>query len=476
MNNLTSHAYSTSRGLSVGSRDVEKFLDPADKPRDVGISGALLTNFFLSIVILFCTLSVQAQRIELVLWHGMAGHLGDEVQLLADDFNHSQNEYFVKPVYKGNYVETLTSFAAAFRAHQPPAIVQIFEVGTAIMLSPKGVIKPVDELMREQQLSLPEADFIQSIREFYSRNGRLMALPFNLSAPTLYYNRDILAKVGYSSVNFPRTWDQMEDLAKKIKKAGYECTYTTAYPGWILFESYLAIHGLPLTQGNPPRAAFDTPALANHFKRLQRWNAQGYFRYGGRVDDATILFTSGICPLFSQSSGAYNSLSALVPFRLGVASMPLDIQASKVRHANVAGGAALWAVYGQTKEHYKGIAEFFVFITKPETQKRWHEHTGYLPVGLKGIYASIVQTSHHPTLLLAQADLEDNLHEKPLKYMGPENQIRSVNDEVLEAMFAGLLSPGEALHEATLRVNHLLDRFARNTKSEFYTARQNLRL
>lgn len=422
----------------------------------------LIVFFFL----LLCALSVHAKRIELVLWHAMAGHLGDEVSALAHDFNQSQSEYFVKPVYKGNYIETLTSFAAAFRAQQPPAMVQIFEVGTAIMSSPKGVIKPVDELMQEQGLHLPKEDFIPSIREFYSKDGLLMALPFNLSTPTLYYNVDMLAKVGYTSANFPRTWEEMEVLAQKAKKAGYQCTYTTAYPGWVLFESFLAIHGLPLTQGVPRQAAFDTPQLVRHFTRLKRWHAQHYFRYAGRVDDATVLFTSGICPLFSQSSGAYNSLAALVPFRLGVASMPLDTQISKMRHANVAGGAALWAVAGQTKEQYKGIAQFFVFIAQPKTQQRWHEHTGYLPLGLQGCYADILKTSQHPNLLLAQTDLKTNWHDKPLRYEGPQNQIRNINDEQLEAMFAGLISPANALHEASARTNHVLLRFARNTKGE----------
>ena len=420
----------------------------------------------LFLIALISSSSVFAKRIELVLWHGMAGHLGDEVRLLAEDFNQSQNEFTIKPVYKGDYVETLTSFAAAFRAHQAPAIVQIFEVGTAIMLSPEGVIKPVDVLMHEQGLSLPKDDFIQSVREFYSRDGQLMAMPFNLSAPVLYYNLDILAKVGYNQANFPSTWAEMEVLAQRIKKAGYDCTYTTAYPGWVLFESYLAIHGLPLTQENPARAVFNTPQLAKHYERLKRWHDLHYFRYGGRVDDATIFFTSGVCPLFSQSSGAYNSLSALVPFHLGVATMPLDTQASAVRHANVAGGAALWAVAGQSEEHYKGIAQFFVFIAKPEIQKRWHEHTGYLPLGMKGRYADIVQSSNHPTLLLARGDLEDNGHSKPFKHFGPQNQIRAINDEVLEAMFAGLISSKEALEEAIARSNHVLLRFSRNTQEE----------
>ncbi|KTD13646.1 glycerol-3-phosphate-binding periplasmic protein precursor [Legionella gratiana] len=419
---------------------------------------------FNCLVALLCTFPAQAERVELVFWHGMAGHLGEEVQALAQEFNQSQSKYLIKTVYKGNYVETLTSFAAAFRAHHPPAIVQIFEVGTELMLSPKGVIKPVDELMREQGVRLPKEDFIPSVREFYSKNGQLMALPFNLSVATLYYNLDILAKVGYTQANFPRTWHEMEVLAKKLKKAGYECTYTTAYPGWVLFESFLAIHGLPLTQNNPVRAVFATPQLVRHFERLKRWHSRHYFRYAGRVDDATILFTSGVCPLFSQSSGAYNSLSALVPFHLGIASMPLDTQVSKTRYANVAGGAALWAVSGQTKEQYQGIAQFFAFIVKPETQRRWHEHTGYLPIGLQGLYASILQSSHHPTLLMAKTDLEGEIHNKSLCRFGPQNQIRSINDELLEAMFAGFISPSDALRESSIRTNHVLLRFMQNTE------------
>lgn len=317
---------------------------------------------FFIIPLLLVALLAQAKPIELVFWHSMAGHLGDEVNAIVDAFNQSQNEYIIKSVYKGNYLETLTSFAAAFRAHQAPAMVQIFEVGTGMMLTPKGIIKPVDELMVEQGLSLPKNDFIPSVRQFYSREGALMAMPFNLSTPILYYNRPVLQRMGYDERNFPKTWAEMEILAEQIKKLGYDCVYTTAYPGWILFESYLAIHGLPLTQGEPVRAVFNVPQFAGHLQRLKRWHERGYFRYGGRVDDATILFTSGVCPLFSQSSGAYNSLSAIAPFTLGLAMMPLDTEVSPIRHANVAGGAALWAVAGQTDREYRGLALFLPFL------------------------------------------------------------------------------------------------------------------
>lgn len=422
-----------------------------------------MKKIILYILAVFYASLLHAKATELVMWHGMAGHLGDEVRLLVNEFNQSQTQYKIRAVYKGNYIETLTSFAAAFRAHQPPAIVQIYEVGTAMMLSPKGVIKPVGELMREQNIQLPQEEFIQSVREFYSRDGQLMGMPFNLSVPVLYYNADGLAKLGYNQSNFPRTWEEMEVLAKRVKASGYDCVYTTAYPGWILFESFLAIHGLPITQASPVRAVFNTPQLLAHFKRLKRWHAADYFRYGGRIDDATILFTSGICPLFSQSSGSYNSLSALVPFRLGVTTLPLDTQISTTRHANVAGGAALWAVGGQSSKEYQGIAQFFAFIARPDVQARWHKHTGYLPIGLTGRYAFIAQTSTHPALQLAKTDLNETDGQR-IKNIGPENQIRTINDELLEALFAGLIGVKPAINEAASRSNHILLRFVRNTQ------------
>ncbi len=424
-----------------------------------------MNKFCLFLFSIFFPTWLLAQPIELVFWHGMAGHLQDEVRLLAEEFNKSQNDYIVRPVYKGDYVETFTNFAAAFRANQPPNIVQIFEVGTDLMLAPKGVIKPVDEVMAEQNMVLPKEDFIQSSKEFYSRNGHLMAMPFNLSAPVIYYNQEALAKVGYTQSNFPKTWAEMDVMAKKLSVAGAECVYTSAYPGWVLFESYLAIHGLPLMAGNPVGAAYNTPKLQRHFKRLKRWQQHHYFRYAGRADEASVLFTSGVCPLFSQSSGAYNSLNSLVPFKLGVAVMPLDTEASVVRYPNVTGGAALWVVSGQTPQQYRGIAQFFAYLARPETQKQWHEHTGYLPIGLDGIYAPILLSSTHPALGLAKIDLQGHVGAKSTtRHMGPQNQIRAVNDEVLEAMFSGAMSPIEALDESVRRANHIMFRFVRNTQ------------
>lgn len=67
-------------------------------------------------------------------WHAMGGELEQSLNKITDDFNASQEDYVVKPTYKGDYTDTMTAAISAFRAKQQPEIVQVFEVGTATMM------------------------------------------------------------------------------------------------------------------------------------------------------------------------------------------------------------------------------------------------------------------------------------------------------------------------------------------------------
>ena len=87
---------------------------------------------------LLCTASAHAQ-VEIQWWHSMTGANNTGVNELAAKFNASQNDYEVKAIYKGSYPDTLNAAIAAYRAKQPPHIVQVYEVGTQTMLSSGAV-------------------------------------------------------------------------------------------------------------------------------------------------------------------------------------------------------------------------------------------------------------------------------------------------------------------------------------------------
>jgi sn-glycerol 3-phosphate transport system substrate-binding protein len=404
-----------------------------------------------------------AAKVDIVLWHSLAGHLGAQMQQLIEGFNESQPDYLIKPVYKGEYIDTITSFAAAFKAKKPPAFIQVFEVGTGIMLSPKGIVKPLHELMFEQKEPLPTKNFLPALFSFYSYQGKLQALPFNTSIPVIFYNADALAKIGINASNFPKTWDELEHVAVKLQANGYPCAYTSAYPAWIQIEAFSALHGLPLFDRLQRKAIYNNQAIIHHLERLKKWQAYHYFAYGGRGSDATTLFTSGQCAMYSQSSGSYTSLSALMKFPIGVALLPLEASISKVRHNNLTGGAALWAVAGQPAKVYRGIAKFYAYLVRPEIQQQWYQNTGYIPIGLTGKYAFIAQKNSGPILTLAQKELAKGSEESMSLFNIPQNQIRTINDEEIEAIFAGIKTPQVAMNDAVARANFALLRFLRNT-------------
>ncbi|MCX7115848.1 MAG: extracellular solute-binding protein [Gammaproteobacteria bacterium] len=409
-----------------------------------------MKRFVVGCLFYLCAFSAFSKPVEIVMWHALAGDVGGTLNQFIRAFNESQDTYLIKPIYKGSYAETLTAFAAAYRAHTAPALLQVFEIGSTTMLHPVGVIKPVGKLLKEQQVATQLDAWWPALKYYYVQQGELMAFPLNVSLPIMYYNVERLKQLGYTAENFPRTWNQFEILLSKLKTQGAACGYTTAYPGWIHIESFMALHGL---MDEPKHGLYDSPVLRHHLKRLRRWQQQHKFEYAGRIDEATILFTSGRCALFSQSSGAYTSLAQVVPFHVGVASLPYDDAFVNKRAPNVVGGGALWVVAGQPPAVEAGIAQFFKFMMRPDVQSSWYQKTGYLP---------IYKQQDAGILALVQSEWgEEPLHSPP-HFIQAQQRIRAMNDELMESLFAGLISV-ESMSASLMKNSHYAQyRFEKN--------------
>ncbi|MEM8662992.1 MAG: extracellular solute-binding protein, partial [Pseudomonadota bacterium] len=145
---------------------------------------------------------------EITLWHAMSGQLGESVNAIAEDFNASQDEVKLTPIFKGTYEETLTALIAAFRAGEQPNIVQVFDAGAATLIAAKGATVPVQDLLTDNDIAFSIEDYIPGVRFFYAdADGKMIGMPFNSSTPILYYNEDALKKAG---VTPPKTWEEFE--------------------------------------------------------------------------------------------------------------------------------------------------------------------------------------------------------------------------------------------------------------------------
>src|SRR6266508_99133 len=412
-------------------------------------------------VAMTCGGSVAAPaQTEIQWWHAMGGQLGEALNALAEGFNKSQKDYKVVPVYKGTYTETMTAAIAAFRAKQPPHIVQVFEVGTATMMAATG--EKFD----------PNA-YLPAVYGYYSTtDGKLLSMPFNSSTPVLYYNKDAFKKAGLDPNTPPKTWSDMEQSSKKVLAAGYQCGFTSQWQTWIQIENFGAWHNIPFATGANGFAGTDTkltindPLRARHVENLARWQKEKIFVYAGREGKPNPKFTTGECPMIMASAGTAGGFAQAmkdVPF--GIAMLPYYPDVTGVPQNSIIGGATLWVVSGKPKKEYTGVARFFAYLSSSEVQSKWHMDTGYVPITKAAYQRTRAQGFYDKfpgrDVAVEQLNLKPPTDNSKGLRIGNFVQIRDVMDEELEAVWAGQKTAKQALDAAAERGNKLLADFAR---------------
>ncbi|WP_234495711.1 sn-glycerol-3-phosphate ABC transporter substrate-binding protein UgpB [Vibrio maritimus] len=428
-----------------------------------------------SIAVAAALISTGAQaKTEVEWWHAMGGALGQKVNEIAADFNASQSEYEIKPVYKGSYAETMTSAIAAFRAKEQPAIVQVFEVGTATMMGAKQAIYPVYELMEDTKEPFNPDNYLAAVTGYYTTNdGQMLSMPFNSSTPVMYYNKDMFAKAGIESA--PETWKEMEEVSRKLLASGAKCGFTTTWQSWTQIENFGARNNIPVATKNNGFGGFDTEFKFNaapyvkHIEKLGEWSKEGIYKYGGRQSDGMPLFYTQECAMtMGSSAGLAGIQENMKGINVGVAQLPYDDELIAKPQNTIIGGASLWVLRGHSSEEYKGVAKFFSYLSSSEVQADWHQFTGYLPI-TKQAYELTKQQGFYQanpgtdTAVVQMTSTEPTANSKGIRF-GNFLQTRDIINEELEAVWAGKASAKSALNNAVRRGDEQLRRFERTQK------------
>jgi sn-glycerol 3-phosphate transport system substrate-binding protein len=418
--------------------------------------------------------SAQAQ-VEVQWWHSMTGGLNEWVNDLAKQYNESQKDYKIVPSYKGNYDESMVAAMAAFRAGNAPHILQVFEVGTATMMAAKGAIKPVAEVMKQSGVPFDPKGYVPAVAAYYTApNGEMLSFPFNSSTTIFYYNKDAFKAAGLDPNKAPTTWPEVVAAAAKLKANGSKCPYTTSWMSWVHLESFSLWHNtLFATQNNgfggpSARLAFNSPLHLRHFENLANMSKQGLFVYKGRASAAVPSFVSGECAMFTGSAGSYADVSKGAKFAYGLAPLPYYPDVPGAPQNTAIGGASLWVMAGKKPAEYKGVAEFFKFLSSPEIQSASHKRTGYLPITMaayqltekSGFYKEKPGTDVAVTQMIRKTtDKSRGIR------LGNFVQIRTILDEETEAIWSGKKEPKQALEDAMKRGNEQLERFEKASKA-----------
>ncbi len=420
------------------------------------------------------SLSAQAQT-EVQWWHSMGGALGEWVNDLAKDFNASQKDYKIVPTFKGSYDESMTAAIAAYRAGNAPHILQVFEVGTATMMASKGAVVPVAEVMNKAGLKFDPSVYVPAVSGYYTApNGQMLSFPFNSSTPVFHYNKDAFKAAGLDPEKPPTTWPEVALAAAKLKASGHKCPFTTSWISWTQLESFSAWHNVLFATknngfgGNEARLAFNSPLHVRHIENLANMAKTGLFVYKGRNNAADATFVSGECAMATGSSALAGSVKRNSKFAYGIGTLPYYPDVPGAPQNTVIGGASLWVMSGKKPEEYKGVAQFFNYLSQADVAAKSHQRTGYLPV-TKASFEMTDKSGFYKQNPGYDVSVNQMIRKTTDKSRGVRLgnfvQIRTIVDEELEGVWRGAKQPKEALDAAVKRGDELLERFQKANRS-----------
>jgi len=424
-----------------------------------------------------------AGPVSITFWHSLTAANQDTLKALVESFNSSQNEVTVNLVYQGTYDDSLNKFlASSGRASELPAIIQIEEASTQLMIDSKEVT-PVQDFIDREGYDL--SSFEPRVLDYYRVGDRLYSMPFNLSGPVLYYDKNDFREVGLDPEKPPQTLEDVKAYSEKLLQKDSSGNITRSgialdVMSWH-FEEMLAKAGALYVNNGNGREGRATEAVFNgpEGKAIFEWWADmvksGLAFNVGRnpsYSDGLLAVASGRASMTITTSAALRSIFDVIEagggngVELGVGPMPGP---QSPEGGIVVAGASLWIVKARPEAEQEAAWKFMRFLVEPEQQATWYAGSGYFPIRSDAfdLPAAKEAEAHYSYLRVAPQQLQQGARNRATQgaILGPFSKIRSeVIATAIESMILTDTPPDEAIDRAARDATALLQDYNARVK------------
>jgi len=422
------------------------------------------------LILVTCVFCWHLSAKEIVLWHAFDGFLEEKFCEIVEDFNQQTSQFRIVPMHKGNYKQVYEQGIKSFKEGNHPHILQVYEVATLSMMLQKDIYIPVGQLMSKYDRRFDPDIYMDVVRKFYSDpNGKMLSLPWNASTGVLFYNKEAFRQAGLDPEHPPRTWPELEFMCKKLQQKEY-IGFTTAWPAAYHLEHLCCWHDLPYGshangfKGLNARLIFNRAPQVFHLSKLAEWEKSGLYSYSGRYsDEPERRFAKGECAMLLQGANRLPLIKRESSFEIGVGFMPYWPHLTENPHSLNIGGSSFWVMQGFSDEEYRGIVQFFEYLSKVEVQADWHQSTGYLPITDAAYYLTkkkgfYIDNPAAEIVVLEVMQGHVTKHSYGVRF-GNYIEVREVIMDYLEKAINGEISPQDALDGAVKEGNLLLEAF-----------------
>jgi multiple sugar transport system substrate-binding protein len=245
------------------------------------------------------------------------------------------------------------------------------------LLADRGIPVDLDPLIAKEP-GWSKMGYLPTVLDFAKINGKIYGLPFNTSTPIVYYNADLVRRVGGDPEQLPKTWPEIVALGRKIRALGGDTLgiyfdYFDSAGNW----TYIALvesHGGRMMSPDNKTIAFDGPEGMRATKVLED------IGNAGMVDmsrsQAIQAFAAGTMGIFVASTSYLGDLSMRAKDRFDLRAGPFPVPAAEGRLP--AGGSAAM-IFAKDPAKQAAAWEFVKYATGPIGQTIVVNNTGYMP-------------------------------------------------------------------------------------------------
>ena len=324
----------------------------------------------------------DTDKIKIEYWHCNSEEQGGKtVDELVQKFNESNDHIEVTAKYNPDmYKGLMQNLQAEAATGNYPAVVQI---GWAFLdyfsnnfsyTSPQDAIDKFDS---EDSTFLSDNFLPNVLNLAVNSKGDQVGIPYSLSNPVLYINKDLLKEAGVSE-DGPATWEEVAQFAKAVKeKTGKYGFYMQEPADFWAQQALIESNGasmLTKDADGKAQASFASDEGAEAMQLVADMVKEGSALHVG-WDEGCQSFIDGNCAMLYTTIARRASVQEGSKF--DVATVKSPVWEGKDR--KVPAGGCFLAITAQGDDQIQAAWEFEKYLYSVESMAAWTIGTGYVP-------------------------------------------------------------------------------------------------
>ena len=272
----------------------------------------------------------------------------------------------------------LTEAQTETAAGDPPDVAQIgwSKMAAAYQALP---VTPVQDIPTRAQWQAATAGMSQPLLAAVAENGKVVAMPYTISTPTLFYNATLFKQAGLNPADPPATVAQAQKDGLAIAKTGASGVYfdiAGAAKSDFLTQSVIdANGGSEISPDGQPDV--DQPAAVAALAAMRELTTSGA-QPAVSETDAIAAFDAGKLGMLVTSTALLAGVESAAQGKFDLRTAAMPGFAGKPAHTTFSGAGLV--VLAKDKAHQQAAWQFIKFLTSAEGFTIITSKIGYLPL------------------------------------------------------------------------------------------------